>query len=114
MDERNANLRAQVSRLSERIAEDRGDHRAILHRLEELEEGGKRLSGALMSLGRQGDAIGALNEKIDQLNASLSSVSGRVTEIEKEPGERWKKIGFELIKYIVLAAAGAVIGFVMK
>ena len=114
MDERNESLQAQVSRLSERAAGDRADRRAILHRLEELEAGGKRLSGALMSLGRQGDAIEALNRKIDQLNENLSSVSGRVTEIEKEPGERWKKIGFELIKYIVLAAAGAVIGFVMK
>ena len=79
MDEQGEKLQAQISQIVERIAEMRSDHRAILHRLQAVEENAKR-----------------------------------VTEIEKEPGERWKKIGFELIKYIVLAAAGAAIGFLMK
>ena len=114
MDERDANLQRQVSQLFERIAENRSDHRAILHRLQELEDGGKQQSGVQLAIQRQGDAIGALNEKLDKLGESLSSVSGRVTQIEKEPGERWKKIGFELIKYIVLAAAGAAIGYLLK
>ena len=114
MDERNEKLQAQISQLSERIAEMRGDHRAILHRLEAAEENGRRLSEVQLALQRQGDAVTEIRGKLDIQNTDLSSVSGRVTQIEKEPGERWKKIGFELIKYIVLAAAGAVIGFVMK
>ncbi len=114
MDEWNAGLQAQISQLSERVAENRSDTRALYRRVEALEEGNKRLNGALLTLQRQGGAIEGIRENADKLASSLSSVSGRVSEIEKEPGERWKKIGFELIKYIVLAAAGAAIGFLMK
>ena len=114
MDEQGEKLQAQISQIVERIAEMRSDHRAILHRLQAVEENAKRLSELQLTLQRQGDSIGQVCERLDSQNASLSSVSGRVTEIEKEPGERWKKIGFELIKYIVLAAAGAAIGFLMK
>ena len=87
MDEQNASLQAQISQLAERTA---------------------------VTLQRQSDAIDALHEKIDILTERMRSVSGRVSVIEKEPGERWKKIGFEIIKYIVLAAVGAVIGYLSK
>ena len=67
-----------------------------------------------VTLQRQSDAIDSLHEKVDGLAQEMRSVSGRVAAIEKEPGERWKKISFEIIKYIVLAAVGAAIGYIMK
>ena len=114
MDEKFANLQAQVSQLAERVAESHDDHRVILHRLSELERGDRERSDMNVALQRQSDAIEALHEKVDQLAAQMRSVTGRVTAIEKEPGERWKKIGFEIIKYIVLAAVGAAIGYLSK
>ena len=114
MDERIENLQTQVSQLMEHIAESRGDHRAILRRLDELEASDREQSGMCVTLQRQADAIDALHEKVDAFANSLCSVSGRVSDMEKEPGEQWKKMGFEIIKYIVLAAVGAAIGFMMK
>lgn len=87
MDERNENFQAQISQLAEHTA---------------------------VTLQKQSDAIDALHEKVDRLAERMRSVSGRVSVIEKEPGERWKKIGFEIIKYIVLAAVGAVVGYLAK
>ena len=114
MEERNDKLQAQVSQLAERVAESRGGDQAILRRLNDLETNVRQQNGMLVTLQRQADAIDALHEKIDELNGQLRDVSDRLSEIEKEPGERWKKIGFELIKYIVLAAAGAAIGYLSK
>ena len=114
MEERNDNLQAQVSQMAERMAESRSDERAMLHRLDTLEASEKEQSGIIVTLQRQADAIDSLHEKVDKLTERLVSISGRVSEIEKEPGERWKKISFELIKYIVLAAAGAALGYLSK
>ena len=114
MEERFAGLQAQVSQMAEHIAESRGEHREILRRLDELEHSDREQSDMNVALQRQADAIDALHEKADMLAERMNSVSGRVTAIEKEPGERWKKIGFEIIKYIVLAAVGAVIGYLSK
>ena len=44
----------------------------------------------------------------------METVENRVSQIEKEPGEKWKKIVFELVKYVVLTAAGAAIGYIIK
>ena len=114
MDERIESLQAQVTQLMERIAEGRGDHQSILHRLDELESGDRRQNEVNVALQRQADAIEALHEKADMLAEQMNSVSERVSAIEKEPGERWKKISFEIIKYIVLAAVGAAIGYLSK
>ena len=114
MEERNAKLEAQVTQMAERMAESRGDERAILHRLDTLEASDREQNAMVVTLQRQADAIERLNEKLAKLAEQLNSVSGRVSDIEKEPGDRWKKIGFEIIKYIVLAAVGAVLGYFMK
>ena len=34
--------------------------------------------------------------------------------IEHEPGEKWKKITFEIVKYLVLAAVGVAAGYFIK
>ena len=114
MEQQNANLQAQVSQMAERMAESRGDERAILRRLDELEASDRQQSGMLVTLQRQADEIEALRARVDKQTEYLDCVSNRVSEIEKEPGERWKKISFEIIKYIVLAAVGAAVGYLMK
>jgi len=96
------------------MAENRTEHRSFRRRLDELEETGRRQNDILITLQRQADAIESINSKIDGVADSVRSVAGRVAQIEKEPAERWKKIGFEIIKYIVLAALGAAAGYLMK
>ena len=76
-------LQTQVSQLSERVAENRGDLRGLLHRLEKLEEENKRLVDMLLSVQRQGDAIEGIRQRTNSLDQDLSSVSGRVSVIEK-------------------------------
>ena len=111
MDQQCMNMQAQIAQLSEGMAENRTEHRSFRRRLDELEENGRRQNEILLTLQRQADAIESINKKIDGVVDSVRAVAGRVSEIEKEPAERWKKVSFEIIKYIVLAAVGAAIGF---
>ena len=114
MEERFDGLQEHVSQLSERIAASGGDQRELLRRVSALESNDRQQSGMNVTIQRQADAIEALQEKVNALAEQLHDVARRVAEIEKEPGERWKKISFEIIKYIVLAAVGAAIGYLMK
>lgn len=95
-------------------ASNKTEHQSFRRRLDELEETGRRQSEILVTLQRQADAIEAMNQKIDLLAGGVNRVEGRVAEMESEPGERWKKMGFEIIKYIALAAVGAGVGYLMK
>lgn len=114
MEEQYLAMHAQVSQLAEGLAENRTEHWSFRRRLDELEENGKRQTEILITLQRQADAIESINTKIDKVAGSVEQVAGRVSEMEKEPADRWKKLVFEIIKYIVLAAVGALIGYFLK
>lgn len=104
----------QLDRLMQEAASNSTEHQSFRRRLDELEETGRRQNDILVMLQRQADAIEAMGEKIESLAGGVNRVAGRVAEMEKEPGLRWKNMGFEILKYLVLAAIGAAIGFAMK
>ena len=114
MDERLTEIQARMAQMAEHVTESEYDQRAILRRLDELEHSDGQQNDMHVALQREDDAIDALHEMIDMLARQMTSVSDRVSAIEKEPGERWKKISFELIKSLVLAAVGAAIGYLSK
>ena len=90
------------------------EHGSFKRRLGELEESSKRQNQILLALQRQGDAIESMNGKIDRVADSVERIDRRVEEIEKEPADRWKKISFEIIKYVVLAVVGVAVGYLIK
>ena len=104
----------QLDRLMQESASNITEHQSFRRRLDELEETGRRQNDILLMLQRQADAIEAMGEKIENLAGGVNRVAGRVAEMEREPGRQWKRMGFEIAKYIVLAAVGAAIGFMMK
>lgn len=104
----------QLEKLMQESASNITEHQSFRRRLDELEETGRRQNEILLMLQRQADAIEAMGEKIESLAGGVNRVAGRVAEMEREPAQRWKGMGYEIIKYIVLAAVGAAIGFMMK
>ena len=107
-------VQRRLTQALEAAAENRSEHASFRRRLDELEVSTRRQNEILITLQRQADAIEALNKKLDKLTGSLEGVAARVQAMEQEPGERWKKLGFEIIKYLVLAAVGAVIGYCIR
>lgn len=88
-------------------AANREIHESFKRRINDLEESSKKQSEILVTLQKQADAIDTMNHKIDDVGNKVSKIVNRVDDIERAPGENWKKITFEVIKYIVIAAVGA-------
>lgn len=89
-------------------------HEAHEKRLNALEESNKRQSEILVTLQKQADAIESMNGKIDSMADQVKGAVSKISEIEREPGERWKKLAFEIVKYVVLAVVGAMCGYLVS
>lgn len=121
-----------VKEVARESSANREAHKEYERRFEELAENSKRQSDILVTLQKQADAIESMNGKIDtfsdKVDSKIDSMSEkveqavshfdetdrRVAKLEKEPGEEYKKLKFEVVKYIVLAIAGAVVGYFLK
>ena len=90
------------------------EHQSFKRRLDDLEETGKRQNDILVTLQKQADAIETMNGKIDGVASSVEKMSQRVEQIENEPADRWKKMSFEIVKYLILAVLGAFVGYFIK
>ena len=89
-----------IKRLLEDASANAKEHESFRRRLSEHDEqinAIHQLTAAVQSLA---DSMAATKTTVDKIDK-------RVEAIEKEPGERWKKIAFEIIKAIVLTAVGA-------
>lgn len=97
--------------LDERATRHTEQIKTCFNRIEVLEESVQRQTEILLALQRQGDAIETMNKKIDTVSEGVDTLNKRVVQLEQEPVEKWKKIGFEIVKYVVLAVVGAVVGY---
>lgn len=102
------------TQVDQETAANRTEHESFKRRLKELEEVSKERTEMLLAIQRQGDAIESMDKKMDGISASVGRVEKRVDEIEKEPAENWKKMGFEIAKCIVLAVVGVAVGYFLK
>lgn len=88
--------------ISEEVAREtaanREAHESLKRRIHDLEESSKKQSDILITLQKQADAIDTMNHKIDDVGKKVSTMVNRIDEIEKAPGEKWKKITFEVVK----------------
>ena len=88
-------------------ASNREVHKDIFRRLGDLEASSREQNQMLVTMQKQADAIESMNGKIDIMSDSVSEIARRVSDIEREPADRWKKITYEVIKCVVVAAVGA-------
>lgn len=104
-------MKAQVDA---ETAANHAEHASFRRRLDSLEGAAKERTEMLLAIQRQGDAIENMGKKVGEIAVSVGNVEKRVDEIEKEPAENWKKMGFEIVKYIVLAVVGVAVGYFLK
>lgn len=100
--------------MSNTLAKNEQEHKSFRRRLDELEKEAQKQNGVLVTLQRQGDAIENMTRALTEVKATVENIDKRVDSIEHEPADKWKKITFEIIKYIVIAAVGAAIAIIMK
>ena len=104
-------LKGQVDR---ETAANETEHASFRRRLDKLEEADKERTEMLLAIQRQGTAIENIGKKVGEIAVNVGDVKKRVDEIEQEPADNYKKLKYEIIKYIVLAVLGAFVGYFIK
>lgn len=71
----------------------------------EVKEQGK----LLQSIDRLAMGLSRLDEKLTDVSAKMDVLGGRINLIELKPAEKWERIVYEVLKYLVLAGVGFLI-----
>ena len=104
----------QYAKIVADLASNETEHKSFKRRLDEHDESIKKQGEILIIMERQSNAIERMGKALDRVEKAVESVDSRVAELEREPGDKWKKITWEVLKYFLLAVAGLIIGYIIK
>ena len=104
----------QYAEIHAQLAANEAEHREMKRRLDNHADAIKEQNKMLVQMERQANAIERMGRAIDRLEETVVSVGARVGAIEKEPGEKWKKTSWEILKYVILALVGLAVGWALK
>jgi predicted RNase H-like nuclease (RuvC/YqgF family) len=104
------NIEDQIMELNKIIAGCEKEHQDFKRRLDNHAEELRNLRNIFVTLEEQGNAIERMGRSLDRVEKKVDNMDGRVESLEREPGEKWKKVSWEILKYALLAVAGVIIG----
>ena len=104
----------QYAEVVAQLASNETEHKSFRRRLEEHDALLREQNKIVVAIEKQSAAIETMNTSMGRVETKVDSLSGRVDAMEKEPGEKWKKVSWEILKYALLAVAGLVIGLILK
>ena len=104
----------QYAEIKAALASNETEHKSFKRRLDELGELMKKNNEILVILERQNNAIERLGRGVDRVEHMVNTVDGRVAVLEKEPGEKWKKMTAEIIKWAVIGLLSGAAGYVLR
>jgi len=96
------------------LAANETEHKSFKRRLDEHDGLLKEQNKIFIALERQSNAIESMNSSMGRVETKVDGITGRVEALEKEPAEKWKKTSWEVLKYVLLAIIGLIVGFVIK
>lgn len=89
-----------IKNLREDMAANDKEHESFRRRLHEHDEQINAIHTLATSVEKLADAMNETKKTVEKIDR-------RVEDIEREPADKWKKIGFEIVKAIVVALVGA-------
>ena len=104
----------QYAEVMAKLASNETEHKSFCRRLDEHDALLREQNKIVVAIEKQSNAIETMNTSIGRVEKKVDSLSGRVDAMEKEPGEKWKKVTWEILKYVLLAIAGVVVGLIVK
>ena len=104
----------QYAEVMAQLASNETEHKSFRRRLEEHDALLREQNKIVVAIEKQSNAIETMNISMGRVEKKVDSLSGRVDAMEKEPGEKWKKVTWEILKYVLLAIAGVVVGLIVK
>jgi chromosome segregation ATPase len=90
------------------------EHSSYNRRLHEHDEKIDKLQQTQIQLANLTNAVNNLASGIGEVKTAVQSVDKRVGELEREPADKWKKITWEIVKAVVMAAVGAGIAILTR
>ena len=90
------------------------EHSNFRQRLEDHQRTLDEHNKIYLALEKQSGAIQSMNTSLGRVEKKVDGISTRVDALEKEPGEKWKKVTWEIVKYVVLALVGLAVGWILK
>lgn len=90
------------------------EHESYNRRLHEHDEKIDKLQQTQIQLANLTNAVNNLATGMTDLKTVVQAVDKRVADMEREPADKWKKITWEIVKAVVMAAVGAGIAVIVK
>jgi len=100
----------QYAEVVAKLASNETEHKSFCRRLDEHDALLREQNKIVVAIEKQSNAIETMNTSMGRVEKKVDSLSGRVDAMEKKPGEKWEKVTWEILKYVLLAVAGVVIG----
>ena len=97
-----------------RLAANEQEHKSYNRRLEAHDKALEQITETQIQLANLTNAVNNLATGVREMKSVVQSMDNRVSAIEKEPGEKWKKVTWEIIKAVVLAIAAYALGHFTK
>lgn len=101
----------QYAKIVADLAANEKEHESYNRRLKEHDEKLERQAEILVVLERLTQTVKGLTDRMGEINTSFKALDSRLESIEREPGEKWKKIVWEVLKWAIIGilafAAGA-------
>lgn len=104
----------QYAQVRASLASNDTEHASFKRRLNEHEAKIEKLQETQVQLANLTNAVNNLASGIGEVKTAVQSVDKRVGELEREPADKWKKITWEVVKAVVMAAVGAGIAILTK
>lgn len=104
----------QYADIKAQLAANETEHKSFKRRLDEHDEAIKEQNKIFVALEKQSSAIESMNNSMTRVESKVDGISGRVDELEREPADKWKKITWEVVKYVILALIGLAAGLIIK
>lgn len=104
----------QYAEVMSQLASNETEHKSFRRRLDEHDTLLREQNKIVVAIEKQSSAIETMNKSMGRVEKTVASVDSRVAALEKEPGEKWKKVSWEILKYVLLAVVGLVVGLIVK
>ena len=104
----------QYAEIIGQLAANDKEHESYNRRLAEHSEHLAKLDNTFVMLERLTNSVNSLSSSIGDLKNTVQSMDRRVAEIEREPGDKWKKMTWKIVELILAAIVGAALAVFIK
>lgn len=90
------------------------EHESYNRRLHEHDDDIRKLRETQIQIERLTNAVNNLATGIGEIKTAVQGVDRRVADLEREPGEKWKKATWKVVELLLAAIVGGVIAYLIK